>query len=137
MIKNCRYCKREVEAVVIETPQFKHYAKTVCPICKRQIDWLPKPENEGQRTKASKYTPEKIGIEYCELCGRTREKIGNNESLEIHHKIPINEGGKDIRENVLVLCTPCHRMAHFLRTYLHHHLDNFYSFMRPNGKQAA
>lgn len=33
--------------------------------------------------------------------------------LEVHHKIPMAEGGKDSLENTIALCPNCHRKAHF------------------------
>ena len=41
----------------------------------------------------------------CEKCGRT---IG----LEVHHKIPIIEGGTDNIDNLQVLCGICHNEVH-------------------------
>jgi len=133
MKKLCKRCDKEVNAIIEEMPETSiHYAKATCPICDRFIDWLKKPENEGFRTQSSKYTPETLSIEACELCGRDKSKLGKRSTLAIHHKQPIEEMGEDTKENILVLCTGCHRMAHFLRTYLHRHLDDFYTFY--NGK---
>lgn len=33
--------------------------------------------------------------------------------LEVHHIIPLSEGGDDTVENALALCPNCHREAHF------------------------
>ena len=133
MKKPCRKCQKDVDAITIEMPETSiHYAKAVCPSCNSFIDWLKKPENEGIRIQSSKFSPESLKIENCELCGRDASKLGKRSSLAVHHKIPIEEGGKDTKDNLLVLCTACHRMAHFLRTYMHRHLDEFYSFY--NGK---
>ena len=41
----------------------------------------------------------------CEKCGRT---IG----LEVHHKIPVIEGGSDELDNLQVLCDICHDDIH-------------------------
>lgn len=129
MEKICRRCNKKVNALVEEMPSTSiHYGKTLCPICNSFIDWVKKPENDDQRGKSSKYKIEQIGINHCELCGREKEKLGMRETLEIHHKTPIEEDGEDTKENILILCTPCHRISHFMRTYLHRHLDNFYSF---------
>ena len=132
MLKICLRCNLEVEATVEVEPETSiHYAKTLCPVCGHFIDWLKKPENEGLRSKSSKFTPEQLNTLACELCGRNKSKLGSRETLEIHHKLPVEEQGGDVSENILVLCTPCHRMAHFLRTYLHKHLDIFYGLSKP------
>lgn len=129
MTRICRSCNRSVDAIVIKMPDTSiHYAKALCPICNKFIEWLKKPDNEGIRTQSSKFTTENLSIEICELCGRSRKKLGSRETLAIHHKTPIEENGRDEECNILVLCTPCHRMAHFLRTYMHRHLDDFYTF---------
>ncbi|GAG11108.1 unnamed protein product, partial [marine sediment metagenome] len=84
----CKNCEKEVEAEINEMPKDSlHYGKAVCPDCGRFLQWIKKPENEGKRTK-SKYTPEKLGVEYCEICGRDRNRLGYRETLDIHHKIP-------------------------------------------------
>lgn len=41
----------------------------------------------------------------CEKCGRTID-------LEVHHKIPVIEGGTDELDNLQVLCSICHNEAH-------------------------
>lgn len=52
----------------------------------------------------------------CEFCKRPapfdRRKDGRP-YLEVHHRIPLAEGGKDKLENTLALCPNCHREAHF------------------------
>ena len=101
-----------------------HYARATCPYCRQYIGWVGKPENNDKRTKSSKFTPDNCNIHYCEICGRT--KFGSKETLNPHHKIPINEGGLDERDNVLFACTACHRMCHYLRIHLNSHLAHFY-----------
>jgi 5-methylcytosine-specific restriction endonuclease McrA len=101
--------------------------KATCPLCGTYIKWLSKSIFEGVkkqngRRRKPAWSASTVGIEYCELCGRTRECLGINEKLECHHKVPIEHGGTDTRDNILILCSPCHRMAHFLRTYLNEHL---------------
>ena len=87
--------------------------------------WLPKPENVRARKK-SKYSPENLGKEYCELCIRPREYLGKAGQLEIHHAIEIHDGGKDEPDNIWVLCSHCHSLIHHIRIYLNHHLKEFY-----------
>lgn len=42
----------------------------------------------------------------CEECGKS------DTLLECHHKIPIYKGGKDNKENIIVLCVICHWKKH-------------------------
>ncbi|MBI1218759.1 MAG: hypothetical protein GC186_09455 [Rhodobacteraceae bacterium] len=52
----------------------------------------------------------------CEYCKRpapfARLRDGTP-YLEVHHKLPLAEGGEDSVENALALCPNCHREAHF------------------------
>jgi 5-methylcytosine-specific restriction protein A len=52
----------------------------------------------------------------CQLCTMPAPFRGRNGEpfLEIHHIIPLAEGGQDIIENVAALCPNCHRKMHEL-----------------------
>ena len=125
---NLHFCKNCEQDVKIELHLMghdsPHYAKAACPICAQYIGWVGKPENNDKRTKSSRFTPANCNISYCEICGRTQ--FGSKEILEAHHKIPIQEGGLDERDNILFVCTACHKMCHFLRLYLSKHLTHYY-----------
>ena len=64
----------------------------------------------------SEYTKRKAnGI--CQLCNQPAP-FNNRDGdpfLEIHHIIPLAEGGPDIIENVTALCPNCHRKMHALK----------------------
>ena len=52
----------------------------------------------------------------CEECKKEApffRKSDGRPYLEVHHKIPLANGGKDTIDNVLALCPNCHRKAHF------------------------
>lgn len=50
----------------------------------------------------------------CEGCLSTAPFTTNigDPFLEVHHIVPLSEGGQDIRQNVVALCPNCHRRAH-------------------------
>lgn len=52
----------------------------------------------------------------CERCEKeapfVRDK-NRSPYLEVHHKIPLAEGGDDTLENSIALCPNCHRQAHY------------------------
>lgn len=52
----------------------------------------------------------------CEKCNSnapfTRKK-DNTPYLEVHHKLPLSEGGFDIIDNAIAVCPNCHRELHF------------------------
>lgn len=51
----------------------------------------------------------------CELCGKPAPFVTakGRPFLEVHHIIPLSEGGEDTTENVAALCPNCHRMCHY------------------------
>lgn len=52
----------------------------------------------------------------CQDCGNPAPFINKNTNdpfLEVHHIVPLSEGGKDILENVVALCPNCHRKRHY------------------------
>lgn len=52
----------------------------------------------------------------CEGCGLSapfNRKSDGTPYLEVHHRIPLAQGGDDTVENAIALCPNCHRKAHF------------------------
>jgi 5-methylcytosine-specific restriction endonuclease McrA len=52
----------------------------------------------------------------CERCGHQApfyRRSDNSPFLEVHHRIPLAQGGDDSVENAIALCPNCHRQAHF------------------------
>lgn len=52
----------------------------------------------------------------CEKCGKHApflKDLDETPFLEVHHKIPLAEGGNDTVENAIGLCPNCHRHAHY------------------------
>ncbi|MCD7716080.1 MAG: HNH endonuclease [Lachnospiraceae bacterium] len=62
----------------------------------------------------------------CELC---LEKGIYTKTEEIHHKLPLSEGGTHDRSNLIALCKPCHARIHAERG------DRWHNRSRgPNGE---
>lgn len=54
----------------------------------------------------------------CERCHKKAPFLKDSDQspyLEVHHKIPLTEGGEDTVENAIGLCPNCHRHAHYGR----------------------
>ena len=52
----------------------------------------------------------------CEHCRHSAPFLRRNDNspyLEVHHKLPLADGGDDTVANALALCPNCHREAHF------------------------
>lgn len=107
----CKRCGEEIEPHSQIGPFGQNYGKQTCPLCGCFIKWLPKPENKGKRPRGSKYTPEDLGIDFCELCRRKRHQLGRYETLHIHHK-DCRALENDVPENLLVVCSGCHQLIH-------------------------
>lgn len=45
----------------------------------------------------------------CELCQRDGKVVPTE---EVHHKVPLAEGGTHARNNLIALCKPCHAKLH-------------------------
>lgn len=53
----------------------------------------------------------------CELCSQPAPFwVGGEPFLELHHIIPVSEGGRDSANNVTALCPNCHRRVHCLKS---------------------
>ena len=48
-------------------------------------------------------------IRNCQQCDM---KMKGKERLQIHHKVPICEGGKNNEKNLISICKDCHRKIH-------------------------
>ena len=109
--------------VVIECHDSIHHGKVKCSQCGKFIKWTKKPENESKRTRTSIYDHKTAHITHCGLCGRERHEINSRETIELHHSIPLEEGGPDELDNISWLCTACHKHAHWIRDYFYIHLN--------------
>ena len=51
----------------------------------------------------------------CEKCGEDApfiRRADNSPYLEVHHLLPLSQGGRDTVENAVALCPNCHRKEH-------------------------
>lgn len=123
----CRKCNKEVEPKFIKRPDIVHSGGELkCPICDLHFKWQKKDKNINKRT-VSIYLVSDFNINYCQLCLRTKDRLGLNETLTRHHIIEINPKyedelkGEDTPDNIWIVCTHCHQLIHHTRTYLNYH----------------
>lgn len=126
--KFCRTCDNEVEPVTHGKINETHGYKLHCPHCDTFVGWSGKKKaiksEDGERTRSSQWNAKRLNKGYCEMCQRPKDFLGYGERLEVHHVTEIEQGGEDVPENIWTLCTPCHRLVHHQRTYLHQHVRN-------------
>jgi hypothetical protein len=72
----------------------------------------------------------------CEMPGCRRPLFAredNTRYLEVHHVVPLSEGGEDTLANAAALCPHCHRELHFGvdRLRLRRKLQNYISSLQP------
>lgn len=113
----------------------KDVPKTTEEPVQKKAKTLPLPELEFQAKYAVKtgsrrevvsevFEPDEIVSEYvkrrangtCQLCSQSAPFTtpDGEPYLEIHHIVPLKEGGEDVVGNVAALCPNCHRKMHIL-----------------------
>ena len=113
--EKCKYCGCDM--VFEETPMLKHYGKVYCKNCNHFDRWVPKPDSDPTKYRRKKNTTNLARHKYCQMCLRYKEDLPDNQTLEGHHVIPVKYGGSNDKSNVWTLCTGCHRLVEWMRTY--------------------
>ena len=102
-------CNAEIVGVLTE-PGAVHHAKKICNICGDFKGWNAKPKNEGKRKdkniKWRSMWKDKGFI--CAFCGAKFEEYPNSGQWQCDHIIQLSDGGEDVFENTMMLCTFCH-----------------------------
>jgi len=100
----------------------QHYKGRICNKC-HTFSWISKPEEIAyKRPKNQTELVQKYSRGYCEICLIPEDRLPRWESLEAQHIIEYQAGGSSERENIIIVCTRCHRLIHWLRTYVGEHI---------------
>lgn len=118
---NCKYCNSNRAKRIIGLHPGGHYARIQCVSCDRFIKWEGKPREKSDRRKGQKKLLDKYSKGFCEICLRKGTEIPLPQVLEVHHVVPVEDGGTDDRTNLQIVCTACHKWIHHQRTYLGHY----------------
>jgi hypothetical protein len=131
-----------------ETPEFR---KSVAAHSKMPSSWPPKgnmkPKKVSQASESySRDTSVVAFVEdrargICELCCEPApfNRPDGSPFLEVHHIVPLSEGGPDTVDNAAALCPNCHRACHYSsevskhRETLLHNLSNHMAQTRATG----
>jgi len=118
MLFECRLCKHPCEVKL--RPDTPHYGEIRCP--DHGHSWVPKPDEEKHRKRKRNAKLRKSILNcydgFCELCLRPESSLkalNPSLSLEVHHVIECRDGGKDVTENLRLLCAECHEFVHARR----------------------
>jgi len=103
------------------TPLLAHHARWDCPVCDRFLGWEAKPENADKKRRKPQdhlfWIFEGRGVDYCQLCLGHKEELPPKTVFQVHHIVEVQAGGSDEPENLMHLCSICHRLLHVLRLY--------------------
>lgn len=110
-------------------PGQTHYARIVCdhlPCDGRFVMWGAKPDTDkANRPSAHKKlvrAARREGRTSCEMCLRHESDLPGTQELTAHHVDEYQaDGAADLDSNVWILCTACHRLVHWARTYFGHY----------------
>lgn len=122
--RDCPKCKKKVTPVMDNTGfHADHGYMFLCPACGAKLGYGGKikrvTDENGKRKIATNWPVSRLGMECCQFCGRTAASVAAfGSTLEVHHLVPIVEGGLDTPGNLLVLCPWCHKEAHSRREFV-------------------
>lgn len=95
------------------------YAQMRCYNCGKHHGYIPKPENlKLKRPAAHKDLVRKSGVEHCQMCLRHQSQLVHPDHLQGHHVEEYCKGGSADSENVWIVCTACHSLINWARTYI-------------------
>lgn len=109
-----------VPCIVTVCDSGPHYARITCSVCGDWLTWQAKPDSDSskyRRPASHRELVRKYGSGFCELCLRPESELNPKHGLIGHHVVPFKDDGADDRMNVWILCTACHALVHWMRTY--------------------
>ena len=80
----------------------------LCKNCHQDIHYL----GQNQMTSDDKKGWFKVREKVFEKYGRYCSMCGSEQNVQVHHKIPIRDGGTNELENLIPLCRDCHQEIH-------------------------
>ncbi len=114
-------CGYTGQPTVILRETGNHYADRRCPSCNTHHGYEKKPDSDPtkyRRQNAHRDLATKYGRGFCEMCLAKESNLPKGVTLEGHHVIEYKDGGDSEKGNIWVICTACHKLIHWRRTYL-------------------
>lgn len=119
-MSKCQRCGSMGPHDVVVMTKGVHYAKLVCRECGGHAGWQPKPDSDPtkyRRPKQHTNLVRKYSRGFCEMCLTKEAELPRGQTMEAQHVVEFQDGGEPSRENIWIVCTGCHRLIHWLRTY--------------------
>ena len=130
----CRFCSADGPHAV--TPRNDMHGTDVrCIECGRHLGFGGKPDSEktaAKRPANQRDLVAKFSRGFCEMCGVGADELPSLEKLEAHHVARYAAGGEPTRENIWIVCTPCHRLIEWRRTYMSHWIQPLADALRAD-----
>lgn len=118
-MQSCPHCKSAGPHKMKLRTKGVHYADAWCSACERH--WFAsKPDSDPtkyRRPSSHKDLVGKYGKGFCEMCLRDEADLPKGTTLEAQHVNEFKDGGDNTRENIWIVCTACHKLIHWVRTY--------------------
>jgi len=111
----CPQCNKRLGLRILE-PSGPHAGRYVC-ICGHFRGWVARPASRN-RPAAHRDLVAKHGNGRCQLCDRHVDDLPPGQVLEAHHVNEYARGGPPTAENVWIICTACHRLIEWVRSYI-------------------
>ena len=107
-MKSCKYCGKKI-------PENRRSNSVFCSeYCQRRA--FSNHKIISERTKRLKPIRERKLAAHegkCAICGwSAKSPVLRSNGCELHHIIPVAEGGTEEWNNIILLCPNCHRLAH-------------------------
>lgn len=121
MKRFCKRCQCETEQIVTVRTSGVHHADCHCSVCRSHCGFLSKPDSDPtkyKRPQQHRNLVAKFSSGFCELCLCKESDLPKGQTLEAQHVVEYQDGGEPRRENIWIVCTGCHRLIHWRRTYL-------------------
>lgn len=115
----CPHCKTAGPHPMKLRPAGLHYADVRCAKCNGHF-FEPKPDGDPTKYKRpASHTDlvKKFSRGFCEMCLKKLEELPKGQTLEAQHVVEFQDGGPSERENIWIVCTGCHKLIHWQRTY--------------------
>lgn len=116
----CKNCGHEGPQPATRRLDGVHFVDIRCAKCGKHLGFQPKPESDPTKYKRPNQHRDLVreySCGYCEMCLKKKDDLPKGQTLEAQHVIEYQDGGTSDRGNIWIVCTGCHRLVHWIRTY--------------------